>query len=52
MRAVEFTTKKKQGGMIQIPEEYISEVSGEFRVIIIINAEPKKKLLARENSRH
>lgn len=42
--AIEFVTKKKQGGMIQIPKEYVDEVSGEFRVILILKtAKPKKK---------
>jgi hypothetical protein len=41
--AIEFITKKKKGEIIEIPKEYADEVSGEFRVILILNAKPKKK---------
>lgn len=41
--AIEFITKKKKGRMIEIPEEYADDVSGEFRVILILSAKPKKK---------
>ena len=44
MKAIEFITKKKRGGMIEIPEEYAADVSGEFRVILIV-PEPKKKIV-------
>jgi len=44
MKAIEFITKKKQGGMIEIPEEYANEVSGEFRVILILNVKTEKKV--------
>jgi len=43
LNAIEFITEKKKGGMIEIPEEYADEVSGEFRVILILTAKPKKK---------
>lgn len=29
--------------MIEIPEEYANEITGEFRVILILNAKPVKK---------
>lgn len=36
MQAIEFITKKKQGKMIEIPEEYLEKVSGQFRVILLL----------------
>ena len=42
--AVEFVTKKKQGKMIEIPAEYVDDVKGEFRVILILNAVTKPKV--------
>lgn len=46
--AIEFVTKKKQRRMIEIPEEYADEVSGEFRVILILKLSKPKKKPARE----
>jgi hypothetical protein len=45
MKAIEFVTHTKRGKMIEIPEEYKNDVSGEIRVIILISKknEPKKK---------
>ncbi len=43
MKAIEFITKKKRGDVIEIPKEYADEISGEFRVILILKAKPKKK---------
>lgn len=43
MKAIEFITTKKQGGMIEIPKKYAKEVSGEFRVILILEPNPEKK---------
>ena len=45
MKAIEFITTKKQGGVIEIPKKYASEVSGEFRVILILNVKPEKKVV-------
>lgn len=45
MKTIEFTTKKKQGGIIEIPQKYAKEVSGEFRVILILKAKPEKKVV-------
>lgn len=45
MKAIEFVTKKKQGGMIEIPKEYADEVSGAFRVILILNVKSEKKVV-------
>ena len=42
-QAIEFVTKKKRGKMIEIPEEYADSVSGEFRVILILNSLPEVK---------
>ncbi|MCL4361001.1 hypothetical protein M1446_01430 [Candidatus Dependentiae bacterium] len=44
MKAIEFITKKKQGGIIEIPKEYANQISGEFRVILILDVKPKKKV--------
>ena len=41
--AIEFVAKKKKGSIIEIPKEYADEVSGEFRVILILNTKPAKK---------
>ena len=41
--AIEFMTKKKGARTIEIPEEYAGDISGEFRVILILNKEPQKK---------
>lgn len=41
--AIEFVAKKKKGGIIEIPEEFADAVSGEFRVILIVQAKPEKK---------
>ena len=46
--ALEFIAEKKVGGMIEIPKEYVNEVSGEFRVILILNVKPRKKSRKRE----
>lgn len=45
MEAIEFVTHAKRGKMIEIPEEYKNNVSGEIRVIILISKknEPEKK---------
>jgi len=39
--AIEFITKKN-GKIIEIPEEYINQISGEFRVILLLDEKPKK----------
>lgn len=39
MKAIEFTSKVTQGKNIEIPHEYINQVSGTFRVILLL--EPK-----------
>lgn len=41
MRAIEFITKVKEGRgkTIEIPKEYADEVSGEFRVILLLNTQ-------------
>lgn len=44
MKAIEFVTTTKQGKMIEIPKEYINEVSGEFRVILLLNTESVPKV--------
>jgi hypothetical protein len=41
--AIEFIAKKKNGGLIQIPKEFIDEVTGEFRVILLLNQPTQKK---------
>jgi hypothetical protein len=43
-KAIEFVTHKKNNRTIEIPEEYADEVSGEFRVILILDAQPQKKV--------
>jgi len=49
MKAIEFVSKISQGKNIEIPKEYISQVSGEFRVIILLETEglPAKKVRKR-----
>ena len=41
MEAIEFVTKQKDG-IIEIPKKYLKNLKDEFRVIILINAEPQK----------
>lgn len=41
MKAIEFTAIAKQGKTIEIPNEYIDEISGEFRVILLLNSQNK-----------
>jgi hypothetical protein len=41
--AIEFIAHKKNNRTIEIPEEYADEVSGEFRVILILNTRFEKK---------
>ena len=45
---IEFIAEKKQGGMIEIPKEYADDVSGKFRVIIILNNAEKNIAHQRE----
>lgn len=45
MKTIEFITKKKQGRIIEIPQKYAKEVSGEFRVILILKSKPEKKVI-------
>lgn len=46
MKAIEFVAHAKQG-KVEIPQEYIDQVSGEFRVILLLNQQepvkPKRK---------
>jgi len=44
--AIEFITTKKNSRLIEIPEEYIDQISGEIKVILIFNteSEPVKPL--------
>lgn len=48
MKAIEFVTTTKPGNMIQIPQEYCSDISGQFRVILLfenkeeVKRKPKK----------
>lgn len=46
--AIEFITRKKEGGIIQIPKEFEHEVSGEFRVILILKSSKIKKKASRK----
>ena len=39
-KAIEFITKKN-GRIIEIPAEYMNEISEEFRVILLIHQKPK-----------
>lgn len=43
MEAIEFTTKVKQGKIIEIPNKYLENISGEFRVIILLEKKSKPK---------
>ncbi len=48
MEAIEFMAKVKQGKSIEIPKEYLADITGEFRVILLINKKeikekPRKK---------
>ena len=41
--AIEFITTKKNNRLIEIPEEFIDEISGEFRVILLLNQPTQEK---------
>lgn len=41
--AIEFITTKKNNRLIEIPEEFIDEISGEFRVILLLNQSTQEK---------
>jgi hypothetical protein len=43
MEAIEFVAKVKNGKVIEIPLEHLRELSGEFRVIILLENQEKKK---------
>jgi hypothetical protein len=50
MQAIEFITKAKDG-VIKIPQEYLDDIHGELRVIVLVRShavstEKKKKLTA------
>lgn len=44
MKTIEFITKKKQGNLIAIPKKYADEVSGEFKVILVLEKKRDKKV--------
>jgi hypothetical protein len=50
--AIEFVATKKNNRLIEIPEEFIDEISGQFRVILLLDKttqtpkSPKKELTA------
>ena len=41
--AIQFIAHKKSDRSIEIPEEYADKISGEFQVILILDAQPEKK---------
>lgn len=43
--AIQFIAHKKSDQSIEIPEEYADKISGEFQVILILDAQPEKKIL-------
>ncbi len=43
MEAIEFMAQAKEGKIIEIPKEYLNEISGEFRVIILLQKKESKK---------
>ncbi len=39
--AIEFIATKKNNRLIEIPEEFIDEISGQFRVILLLDKSTK-----------
>lgn len=43
MEAIEFMAKAKEGKTIEIPKEYLSEIWGEFRIILLLQKKTEPK---------
>ena len=51
MEAIEFVVRIKRGKLIEIPEEYKKDVSGEIRVIILMIKKEKQEKRLKEVSK-